>query len=137
MATQNLQTNWMRAGDKVRGGIKDDLRVSGQVLEPAASLVAQRKEIPSCQCRRLRFKTWVRKIPGRRNWQPTPLFLPRESHGQRSLVDCSPWGCKRIRHDLATKQYSFSKHLLILFTLYQVPIQMMGIEDKKTVSSPF
>ena len=29
----------------------------------------------------------------RRKWQPTPLFLPRESHGQRSLVGCSPWGC--------------------------------------------
>src|SRR5574341_973499 len=29
----------------------------------------------------------------RRKWQPTPLFLPGESHGQRSLVGCSPWGC--------------------------------------------
>ena len=30
----------------------------------------------------------------RRKWQPTPGFLPGESHGQRSLVGCSPWGCK-------------------------------------------
>ena len=29
----------------------------------------------------------------RRKWQPTPVFLPGESHGQRSLVGCSPWGC--------------------------------------------
>ena len=33
----------------------------------------------------------------RKKWQPTPVFLPRESHGQRSLVDCSPWG--RIESD--------------------------------------
>ena len=32
------------------------------------------------------------KIPWRRKWQPTPVFLPGESHGRRSLVGCSPWG---------------------------------------------
>ena len=36
----------------------------------------------------------VGKILWRRKWQPTPVFLPRESHGQRSLVNYSPWGCK-------------------------------------------
>ena len=30
----------------------------------------------------------------RRKWQPTPVSLPGKCHGQRSLVDCSPWGCK-------------------------------------------
>ena len=35
---------------------------------------------------------WVEKIPWRRNWQPTPVFLPGESRGQRSLVGCCPWG---------------------------------------------
>ena len=30
----------------------------------------------------------------RKKWQPTPVFLPGESHGRRSLVGCSPWGCK-------------------------------------------
>ena len=40
---------------------------------------------------------WVRKIPWRRKWQPTPTFLPAEFHGQRSLVDYSPWG-PRARH---------------------------------------
>ena len=47
---------------------------------------------------------WVRKIPWRRKWQPTPVFWPGKSHGQRSLVGYSPWGHKRVRHDLATKQ---------------------------------
>ena len=37
---------------------------------------------------------WVRTIPWRRKWQPTPVFLPRKSHGQRSLVGYSPWGHK-------------------------------------------
>ena len=42
-----------------------------------------------CQCRRCRrcgFDPWIRKIPWRRKWQPAPVFLPGESHGQRSLV---------------------------------------------------
>ena len=42
----------------------------------------------------LRFDIWVEKIPRRRAWQPTPVFLPRESHGQRSLAGYCPWGRK-------------------------------------------
>ena len=44
---------------------------------------------PTCQCRRGKrcgFDPWVRKIPWRRAWQPTPIFLLGASHGQRSLV---------------------------------------------------
>ena len=40
------------------------------------------------------FHPWVRKIPWRRKWQPTLVFLPGESHGQRSLGGYSPWGLK-------------------------------------------
>ena len=36
-------------------------------------------------------------------WQLTPVFLPVESHGQRSLAGYSPWGCIRVGHNLATK----------------------------------
>ena len=46
------------------------------------------------QCRRPRFNPWVRKIPWRREWLPTPVFLPGESHGQRSPAGYSPWGLK-------------------------------------------
>ena len=52
---------------------------------------------PVCQCRRCKrpgFDPWVGKDPWRRAWQPTPVFMPRGSHGQRSLVGYSPWGCK-------------------------------------------
>ena len=58
---------------------------------------------PACQCRRRKrfeFSPWVEKI-WRRAWQPTPVFLPRESHGQRSLVGCSPRGHKEL--DYATE----------------------------------
>ena len=43
---------------------------------------------------RCSFDPWVWKIPWRRAGQPTPVFLPGESHGQRSLVGYSPWGGK-------------------------------------------
>ena len=49
----------------------------------------------SCLFRRRRFNPWVGKIPWRRKWQPTPVFLPRKFHGQRSLLGYSPWGCKK------------------------------------------
>ena len=42
----------------------------------------------------LEFDPWVGKIPWRRKWQPTPVFLPRKSHGQRTLVGCSSWDYK-------------------------------------------
>ena len=55
--------------------------------------------LPTClvQCRRhrrQRIDPWVRKVPWRRKWQPTLVFLPGESHGQRRLVGSSPWGRK-------------------------------------------
>ena len=57
----------------------------------------------------------MRKIPWKRKWQPSPVFLPGEFYGQRSLAGYSPWGHKRVRHDLATKQQN--KH----FTFFQTP----------------
>ena len=62
---------------------------------------------PNCQGKRHkrhRFEPWVGRMPWRRAWQSIPVFLPRESQGQRSLAGYSPWGCKRVRHNLATKQ---------------------------------
>ena len=56
---------------------------------------------PTCQCRghkRLGFDPWVRKIPWRKKWQPTPVIWPGESLGQRSLEGYSLWG-HRVGHD--------------------------------------
>ena len=72
------------------------------------------------QCRRPRFDAWVRKIPWRKEWLPTPVFLPGETHGQRSLVGYSPWGRKEsdttgwLTHTFSM-YYQISKSNLIGF----------------------
>ena len=50
--------------------------------------------------RRSGFDPWVRKIPWRREWQPTPVFLPGKFHGRKSLAGFSPW-CRRVKRDWA------------------------------------
>ena len=61
--------------------------LSGMVGFPGGSVVKN-----LLQCMRPGLNPWVGKIPWRRAWQPTPVFLPGESHGQRSLAGCSPRG---------------------------------------------
>ena len=61
------------------------------------------KNLPAMQ--ETGFDPWVRKILWRGKWLPTPVFLLEESHGQRSLVGYSPWGCKEL--DL-TERLTFS-----------------------------
>ena len=48
------------------------------------------------QCRRPGFNPWVGKIPWRRAWLPTPVYLPGEFHGWKSLTGYSPWGCNEL-----------------------------------------
>ena len=60
------------------------------------------KTPPAMQERWLRFDSWVGKIPCRKKWQPTPIFLPEKSHGQRSLSSYSPWAIKEPRTQLST-----------------------------------
>ena len=48
------------------------------------------------QCGRPRFNSWVGKISWRREWQPTPVFLPGIFHGWRSLAGYNPWGHKEL-----------------------------------------
>ena len=52
-----------------------------------------------CRRHRLEFDPWVRTIPWRRKWPPTPVSLPGKFHGQRSLAGYSPWVCRRVKHD--------------------------------------
>ena len=54
----------------------------------------QQKRVELCPPRRYGLDLWVRKIPWRKKWQPTPVFVPGESLGQRSLVVYSLWGHK-------------------------------------------
>ena len=45
----------------------------------------------TCQCKRHSFDPWVSKIPSRRKWKPTPVFLPRKSHGQGISILAGAW----------------------------------------------
>ena len=68
----------------------------------------------ACQCRRHErcgFDPWVGMIPWSGKWQPTPVFLPGECHGQRSLVGYSPWGHKELDVTDAT-EHSTAQHTL-------------------------
>ena len=70
---------------------------------------------PVCQCRRHKrhgFNPWLGKIPWRRKWQPTPVFLPGESHGQRSLVGYGPYGHK----ESDTTEVIYHAHMLWLLS---------------------
>ena len=88
------------------------------------------------------------KIPWRRAWQPTPVFLPRESHGQRSLVGYSPWGHKEsdTTERVSTAQPHFTgenpryRGTVLISTQLQQPCQAPsgcpGQVDPVTACSP-
>ena len=63
-------------------------------------------------CRSPGFSPWVGKIPWRRAWQPTAVFLPGEFQGQRSFAGYSPWGCKESDTSV-TNSHSVYMQLLI------------------------
>ena len=91
-----------------------------------ASLVAQRVKSLACNAGDLGSIPWVRKSPWRREWQPTPVFLPGESHGQSSLVglgSTSPWGHKEL--DL-TEPLTHTYH-----HCYSVGRMKKGLEGRK------
>ena len=68
----------------------------------------------SCQwsCRRRGFNPWVGKIPWRRDWIPTRVFLHEKFHGQKSLAHYSPWDCKESDRtkQMSTHAHSFCFH---------------------------
>ena len=80
---------WETAGQRWRG----DPRSYGETTYCRGSPSGSDGKV-SPRCRRPGFDPWVGKIPRRRAWQPTPVFLPGESHGQRSLEGYSSWGRK-------------------------------------------
>ena len=74
----------------------------GSCQNQANTMINASGKEPACQGRRLkrhRIHPWVRKIPWRRKWQPTPVFLPGKFLGQRSLAGYHPRGCRRVRYD--------------------------------------
>ena len=100
---------------------------------------------PACQCwrcKRLEFDPWVGKIPWRRAWQPTPLFLSVKSRGQRSPVACSSWD-HRVRHEWATGHTAHThvhthKYIYIyVYILYLMLIQCSFINNIPFASPPW
>ena len=72
---------------------------------------------PACHCKRCKrheFDPWVGKIPWRRAWQSTPVFLPGESHGQRSLAGYSPCSLQESDRTEATSHTHSTFRLCIL-----------------------
>ena len=95
--------------------------INSYLMSSWASLVAQSvKNLPAVQETRMWSLGW--EDPWRRKCQPIPVSLPGKSHGQRSLVGCSPWG-RRVGHNWATNTYL---HLMSSFygkTLYETITQ--------------
>ena len=78
------------------------LNLGGISVISRASLVTQMIKSPPTMQIRSGFDPWIREIPWRREWQPTPVFSTGKSHGQRSLVGYSPWGSQKVKSDWAT-----------------------------------
>ena len=71
----------------------------------------------ACQCRRHMFSPWVGKISWRKILQSTPVFLPGEFHGQRSLVGYGRIGSQRVGHDWVTKDAHMQEKLFLELSL--------------------
>ena len=69
-------------------------------------------------CRRSRFNPWVRMIPWRREWLPTPVLLPGDSHAQRSLLGYSPSGCKELDPTEQLTQFPHTWNQYIIYQFY-------------------
>ena len=79
--------------------IKNRVEMLKQATELLGFLGGTSGKGSSCQRKRHKrggFDPWVRKIPCKRKWQSTPVFLPGKFQGQRSLVGYSSWDCKEL-----------------------------------------
>ena len=86
-----------------------------------------------CQCRRCKrrgFQLWVGKIPWRREWQPTPVFLPGKSHGQRTLVGYSPWGHRESDMTELTLLFSFLSPITFKLVFVSLSLHSLAISYK-------
>ena len=91
---------------------------------------------PPCRCRRYKrcgFDPWVEKIPWRRRWQPTQVFLHGESHGQRSLVSYSPLGHK----ESDTSEGTWHTPMAVSLLLSNWSIKWLAIGNLTQSLAPF
>ena len=100
--------SWLRALARLKGPVCPWPHLAAAILECSQYCLievfpggASGKE-PTWRCRqhrRRRFDPWVRKIPWRQACQPTPVFSPRESHGQEEPGAVQSMGLQRVEHD--------------------------------------
>ena len=91
-----------------------------------------------CQCRRHKrcgFNTWVMRIPWRRKWQPTPVFLPGESHGQRSLAGYCPRGHKESDNAEHSTHYSRNQQIWKIWNFQTFHRTVLYVEKVSAVLS--
>ena len=67
---------------------------------------------------------WVGEIPWRREWLPTPVFLPGEFHGQRNLVGYSPWGHKESDMSEATSSHKDKRKSQLPLSVSVTPLHI-------------
>jgi len=77
----------------------------------------------ACQCRRHRFNSWAGKIPWRRKWQPTPVFLSGRFHGHKSLAGYKFTGSQRVGYNWAHTHFT---RILDLLTLSHRPLRLFS-----------
>ena len=91
----------------------------------------------ACQYKRskkLRFNPGVGKMPCRGKWQPTPVFLPGKSHGERSLAGYSPWGCKESDTTSMHTHVASAKLSVIFFLKKHTGLEMRRGDDISALS---
>ena len=83
--------------------------------------------LPMQETKRCRFDPWVGKIPWRRVWQPTLVFLPGESHGQRSLLGIQFIGSHRVRYDSSHLAHLATVDAINKLSLFELFLHIRGL----------
>ena len=90
----------------------------------------------ACQCRKPMFDSWVEKIPWRKKCQPTLVFLPGKSHGQRSLVGYSPQDHKESDMTEQLSTYRRRKNFSFVFTVWLTSAQEAQVQSALAFDMP-
>ena len=78
--------------ENLRASTQKNLKLKAEINPPKGFSGGSVVKNTPANAKRCRFDPWVGKTPWRRKWQPSPVFLPGKSHGQRSLAGYHPWG---------------------------------------------
>ena len=100
-------------------------------------MAQQIKNPPAKATRRQGFNLWVGKVHWRRKWHPTPVFLPREFHGQRSLAGYSPRGSPKVKHDWATSSLTCGWFFLVLVIFLKSLMEKKSLHRSNSITQNY